>query len=90
LTSSTLVELVATLDAAGVAARGHLLAPEAGGVGHVLDGSLSPSRISSRYRFGHRHFGGGNEPEILDGVVVQVVAELGQVPVPTRASRLTM
>ena len=70
---------MAAFDAAGVATSRHLFAPEASGAGHVFDGQLVALQDLVAIQVGHRHLGGGDEPEILDRVVVQVVAELGQV-----------
>ena len=74
-----LVELVAALDAAHVAPGAHLLAPEAGRVGDVLDRQLLAVQDLVAVQVGHRHLGRRDPPEILLGIVVQVVAELGQV-----------
>jgi hypothetical protein len=74
-----LVELVAALDAASVAAGGHLLAAEAGGEGHVLDGQGGAVQDLFAVKIGDRHLGGGDEPEVLADVAIEVVAELGQV-----------
>src|SRR5437773_888548 len=75
-----LVELVPALDAAHVAPRRHLLAPEAGRVGHVAD--RQPLRLQHlvAVEVGDRHLGRGDEPQVLLGVAVEVVAELGEVP----------
>jgi hypothetical protein len=72
-----LVELVAALDAPRVAPGGHLLAAEAGGVGDVLDGQGGAVQDLVAVQVRHRHLGRGDEPEVLLGVAVQVVTELG-------------
>ena len=74
-----LVELVAALDAAGVAAGRHLLAPEAGGEGDVADRQLGAVDDLVAVEVGDRHLGGGDEPEVLLGVAIEVLAELGEV-----------
>ncbi len=74
-----LVELVPALDAAHVPAGAHLLPPEAGRVRHVAD--RQPVAIQDLFpvEVGHRRLGGRDPPEVLLRVVVEVVAELGQV-----------
>ena len=71
-----LVELVAALDAANVAAGGHLLAPETRRVRDIIDrqGIEIDNLIAVHVR--ERDLGGRDPPEVLFSVVVHVLAEL--------------
>ena len=75
-----LVELVAALDAAHVAPGRHLLAPEAGGVGDVRERQDAVVEDLVAVQVGDRDLRRGDHPEIVLGVVVDVVGELRQLP----------
>ena len=57
----------------------HLLAAEARRVGDVVDRQRVAVEDLVAVEVGHRHLGGRDQPEVLLGVAVEVVAELRQV-----------
>ena len=70
---------MAALDAACVAAGSHLFAAEAGGEGDVPNRQRGAVEDLLSIEVRDRHLGGRDEPEVLLGVAVEIVAELGQV-----------
>src|SRR5436190_22302782 len=75
-----LVELVAALDSPHVPARAHLLAPPAWRVGNVLARKVLGFQNLLTVKVRNRNLCGGNPPEVLFMVTIQVVAELRQLP----------
>ena len=74
-----LIELVAALDAARVFAGGHLFPAETGGIGDVVYGQSARRQDFIAVQVGQRYFGGGDEPVVFLGIMVEVIGELGQV-----------
>ena len=72
------VELVQANQAAGVAAVGAGLAAEAGRVGGVFERQLIRRQYLIAVQGGHRHLGGGGEPEVVLGAAEAFLGELGQ------------
>jgi hypothetical protein len=70
---------VAPFDAPRVTPGRHLLAAETGGERDVLDGQGVRLDDLLPVHVGDRHLGGGDEPEVLDRVPVQVLAEFREV-----------
>jgi len=74
------LELMLTENAARIFTGGEVLFAKAGGVGSVIELQLRAVVHFGFVESGQRHFGGGHHPGIAPDIVIQVFAELGQLP----------
>jgi len=66
------------LDAADVTARGHFLATEARGVGDVREGQGAGLEDLVAVQVGNGNLGSTDHPQVVFGIVIDVVGELRQ------------